>query len=111
MKAQRWTAQDVKLQAESQLASQQLAVAEVRLKKLRTVLIIEGASIVPVAVLAGLVRFEAGAIAAALGVIGLCICIYYWSQARQQANVATVALETNKSERKTWARQRPKELA
>jgi uncharacterized membrane protein YfbV (UPF0208 family) len=110
MKAERWTARQVTLDAEATLAAERRLIAERHAAKLRNIV----AAVAVIGLLATIgalfVGVVTGAIVAAMAVIGVLISGYFWTGARSRVALADVARSTVQSEQKNWKKQKPRDM-
>lgn len=110
MKSDRWTQQNVNLEAEAQVVAQRQVLARRKVAKLTRVLQVEAAAGVLLTGAMALVRVEAAVIAGVLAVVGFIVCLYFWTGARQRVKLNEGALASSKNEKRQWQRQKPRDM-
>lgn len=110
MKAERWTARQVTLEAEAKLAAERRAEAERYAAKLRIIVAAAAVAGLVATVGAMFVSVVVGAVVAAMAVIGVLISGYFWTGARSRVALANVARNSVQSEQKNWKRQKPRDM-
>lgn len=111
MKSDRWTAGNVKLQAEASFAAERLHGAQARAQKLRKIMLAVGVAGAVATAAAAFISLVAVAVAGALAVVGFVVCFYIWSGANSAAKLAQSAKSTVQSEQKSWQRKKPRDEA